>query len=225
MDQDTRTDINNNKKRLWLSVIGTGLVALVAVLLIVNGKAGVEGARDVSSSIVAQTDGTGAPIAGNPHQNTDLVTVNAEGDPLDCLACHPRTLTYHDKLGQGDQACYICHVSTDATMRNIHLLDGTAFDFTDSAGSAQLCGQCHQQRYAAWLEGTHGIPGTIAGLPCADCHNPHKPEVALLGITNPPLPPLDYGIQLPRDIGVMLGITIGLLFVIAVAIALRRENQ
>ena len=99
---------------------------------------------------------------------------------LDCISCHPRTLTYHDKLGSGNQACWICHDSTD--MMSLRLVNGTVLPQSESS---QVCGQCHEKRYDAWQEGTHGVPGTTAAGKCSDCHDPHQPQIALLGITKP----------------------------------------
>lgn len=68
-------------------------------------------------------------------------------------------------------------------MSMLRLTDGSPLSLADSP---QLCGQCHQERYDAWKQGTHGIPGTVAAVKCASCHDPHQPQIALLNITKPP---------------------------------------
>jgi len=133
-------------------------------------------------------------------------TVNAAPDeskpPLDCLRCHTRVLKGHDKLGSGNEACWVCHDSTD--MKMLRLLDETRLSL---ANSPQLCGQCHQKRYEAWQEGTHGVLARKEGEPgipgvmkpkCSDCHEPHQPQMALPYISKPSTlpapdsrPPLD----------------------------------
>ncbi|MDP3879726.1 MAG: hypothetical protein Q8Q07_05405 [Dehalococcoidales bacterium] len=111
--------------------------------------------------------------------------------PLECLSCHTRVLKSHDILGQGNQACRVCHDS--ATMGELSLLDGTNILLTESS---KLCGQCHQQRYGAWEEGTHGVTpqraeAALSGgakLRCIDCHDPHQPRLELSDINTTPLP-------------------------------------
>jgi hypothetical protein len=90
--------------------------------------------------------------------------------------------------------------------------------------SSQLCGQCHQDRYNAWNEGTHGIPGTVAAIPCIACHNPHQPQVEFLNITKPPMPPVHTPPPLPKDLAIILGISVACLIAGAIILARRREN-
>ncbi len=150
-------------------------------------------------------------------------TVNAAPEskpPLDCLSCHPKKLEFHDKLGSGNKACWVCHDSTD--MKMLRLANETPLSLSDSP---QLCAQCHQKRYDAWKEGTHGIPGTVATVKCTICHNPHQPQIALLDITKshpiptspPPLPPFKAWI--------MLGIFLLLLPVIALVVVGSRGGE
>ncbi len=112
-----------------------------------------------------------------------IATVTAASEsppPLDCLSCHTKTLKRHDKLGPGNRACWVCHDSTD--MKMLRLGDGSLLSLSESS---QLCGRCHQERYDAWKQGTHGIPGTVAAVKCTSCHNQHQPQIALLDITKP----------------------------------------
>ncbi len=128
--------------------------------------------------------------------NTSVVHADSDdSQPLDCLSCHPRDLEYHDVLGTGNNACWSCHDETD--MSSLKLANGTLVHPDDSN---ELCGQCHQARYEAWREGTHGFPGVIAEGNCIACHNPHEPQVSLQGKTkqhpepapSPPDPPFDF---------------------------------
>ncbi len=69
-------------------------------------------------------------------------SVNAQpgsGNGLDCLNCHIKTLEGDDKLGTGNEACWVCHYSTK--MGVLHLADNTQLPLSDSS---QLCAQCHQ---------------------------------------------------------------------------------
>jgi len=150
-------------------------------------------------------------------------TINAAPEskpPLDCLSCHPKKLEFHDKLGSGNKACWVCHDSTDMT--KLHSIDGTPLSLSDSP---QLCAQCHQKRYDAWKEGTHGISGTVAEVKCTSCHNPHQPQIALLDITKshpaptpPPPPP-------PVKPLIVLGIFLLLLPVIALFVVGSRRGE
>ncbi|MBI2979917.1 MAG: hypothetical protein HYY41_03715 [Chloroflexi bacterium] len=116
--------------------------------------------------------------------------------PLECLKCHTRVLTGHDKLGTGSQACWVCHDNTD--MGKLRLLDKTQLA---RSNSPPICGQCHTTKYDAWSEGKHGVVthqegiSTITGatgLRCTACHDPHQPQMPLL--TTPVLPsPLKGG--------------------------------
>lgn len=156
-------------------------------------------------------------------QDASLLTPTFGGEQLDCLSCHKQALTYHDRLGEGNLACYACHVSTDPTMRTLQLANGTGTT-TDLAESSRVCGQCHQERYSAWQDGTHGIPGTVAATPCTGCHNPHKPQVALLDITKPQPPPLDSEHRIPQNELLIVGISVVALLGIALMLARRRDN-
>jgi hypothetical protein len=147
----------------------------------------------------------------DPHQpQIALITGTATPTPeasregkLDCLSCHVRVLKGHDQLGTGSEACWACHSSTEMT--SLHLAGGdTRISLADSP---RLCGQCHQSRFKSWNDGTHGVPAWAEGEPaifggekvtCANCHDPHQPQVPLTNITIPhpgpgpssPVPPL-----------------------------------
>ncbi len=139
--------------------------------------------------------------------------------PLDCLSCHQQTLEYHDQLGSGSEACWTCHDST--TMGQWHLAGGTILSQQESS---QLCGQCHEVRYLAWQEGTHGLPGTVASGGCTSCHNPHRPQMAYVGITKPHPAPTPSAPSAPFDLAMIVGIS--LLFLISLTVFLvRRERE
>ncbi len=148
-----------------------------------------------------------------------LPTVFSETDVLNCLSCHARVLKGHDKLGSGSEACQACHSNTQ--MGTLHLAGSeTLLPFSDSP---KLCAQCHQSRYKEWTKGTHGMPSWEEGIveihgvrqiTCISCHNPHQPQVVLLGITkphpSPALPPPPPPVQPLIMLGIALLITIGI---------------
>ncbi len=175
----------------------------------------------------------------NPHQpqivSSDAVkaqtrTVDAapeSNSPLDCMSCHTKVLKGHDKLGSGSEACWACHYK--AEMAILHLAGGeTQFPLSDFP---RLCAQCHHERYEAWEEGTHGVAawedgGSTDGgdrTRCASCHDPHRPQVALLDITRPHPEPVPSPPPAPTQPLIMLGIS--LLLIIAAGVALAREVE
>lgn len=208
----------------WLTlVLGAALFAAVAWLLVRPALAAASGeVPEAAVSATAQPSSVDAnyavygTAADYPHPAAPDGTA-----PLDCLSCHKQTLNYHDKLGAGNRACYACHVSTDWKMDTLQLPSGAVIPKDESS---QLCGQCHQDRYNAWNEGTHGIPGTVAAIPCIACHNPHQPQVEFLNITKPPMPPVHTPPPLPKDLAIILGISVACLIAGAIILARRREN-
>ncbi len=92
---------------------------------------------------------------------------------------HEIKLEKHDKLGQGNSACFVCHESSD-NPDLLKLADGSLINIDGDV--SQVCYRCHFDKYEAWKEGLHGKqPGCTA----AGCHNPHSP--AWISIS--PLPP------------------------------------
>lgn len=174
----------------------------------------------------------------DPHQprislttGTALPSVKSSQDAkLDCLSCHVRVLKGHNKLGPGSESCWACHSSTEMT--TFHLAGGeTRLAMSEST---TLCAQCHQARYQAWSEGTHGVPAWREGEPalfgsekvnCANCHDPHQPQVPLLNITRPhpsdtPPPPPP-----PTQLLTILGISILALAGVGVAVTRGGSGQ
>jgi hypothetical protein len=145
---------------------------------------------------------------------------NQAKEPLDCLSCHPRQMQYHDKLGLGNRACWVCHDSTD--MKVLHLPDGTALTLDDSA---PLCGQCHGARYQAWLEGTHGLPLTDLSAPkaqCSICHHQHAPQVVFANITLPHPAPQPAPGQPSTELLVLFGTASVLVVTVGIVLVKRR---
>ncbi len=149
--------------------------------------------------------------------------------PLDCISHHTKVLKGHDKLGEGSEACWACHLSTQMT--TLHLAGGeTQFPLSDFP---RLCAQCHQKRYEAWVEGTHGVPAWKEGEPeirstekarCTSCHNPHQPQIALLDITKPHPPPAPSPPPLPTELLIILGISL-LVIIIALGVAMVKRGE
>ncbi len=149
----------------------------------------------------------------------DVRAASDANQGLDCLSCHSnKPLSFHDKLGQGNKLCYTCHDGVD--MKSLRLADGT---LVPRSQSPQLCGQCHQKRYTAWQEGTHGIPGTVAGVTCTQCHDPHRPQMALLGITKPHPEPAPPPPEPPFDVLMIAGISV--LFLTGVAVIAAKQGK
>ena len=191
-------------------------------------------------------DGAGVLVTGkgkcivchDPHQPQmelaakdipPLPTVFSETGVLNCLSCHARVLKGHDKLGSGSEACRACHSSTQ--MGVLHLAGSETL--LPLSESPKLCAQCHQSRYKEWTQGTHGMPSWEEGIVeihgiqkvgCISCHNPHQPQVVLLGITKPPPAPAHLPPPPPVELLLMLGIALLLTIGIGVVVATRGEG-
>ena len=150
--------------------------------------------------------------------------------PLDCLSCHTKTLEGHDKLGTGSEACWACHLSTKMT--TLHLAGGeTQFPLSDFP---RLCAQCHQKRFEAWSEGTHGVSAWKEGSPevrgnekekCISCHNPHQPQIVLSNITKPHPPPAPPPPPPAIDPLIIVGTTLVIMTVAVIVVMRRGEEQ
>ena len=102
---------------------------------------------------------------------------NVTAAHLDCTTCHDRPLVKHDVLGSRAFACLSCH--GEIHKLELKLVNGTVYPLTESA---ELCGQCHIQRYNWWKDGIH-VETHVANstATCVDCHEPHDPLIS--GIT------------------------------------------
>ena len=155
----------------------------------------------------------------------------------ECAGCHlakvplegitrPELLKGHDKLGSGNDACMVCHDRDNKHLGMLGFVDGTLLPLKDSS---RLCGQCHEKRYKAWQEGTHGVPAWKDGKPgfpgavektCVECHDPHQPQIALLTLTKlhpaaAPPPPSLSGMQF-EVLGGALLLVVGVGIIVAV---------
>ncbi len=141
----------------------------------------------------------------------------AEFQGLPCIACHKQVLEYHDGLGSGDRACWVCHDTAD--MKSLRLRDGT---LVLRSATPEVCGQCHQKRYEAWKDGTHGVKAAATQIKCSECHDPHKPQVALLDITKPHPAPAPPPPAPPADILMITGISV--LFLAGIGVIVSRNG-
>jgi hypothetical protein len=91
---------------------------------------------------------------------------------LDCTTCHDRPLFKHDALGEKAFACLSCHGEIHGL--GLKLVNGSVYAPDDSVA---LCAQCHNERYTAWEQGTHGKPDD-PDAPCTECHDPHDPIIS-----------------------------------------------
>lgn len=159
----------------------------------------------------------------------EVAPIGAAKSPLDCVSCHNQPLISHDKLGNGSEACWNCHLNTQ--MKTLHLANGaTQFPLEDSS---RLCAQCHQKRYDTWLAGTHGVPawkeGDLAARStekktCIDCHNPHRPQIVLSDITKQHPVPNPAPPKPPYELMAMVGISLGAVIVVGIAAARSGEG-
>jgi hypothetical protein len=90
---------------------------------------------------------------------------------LDCTTCHEVELDKHDVLGEGSAACLSCH--GDIHELKLELINGETYPLEEPV---ELCAQCHNERYTAWAEGTHGSHDNPEAV-CTQCHNPHNPVI------------------------------------------------
>jgi len=91
---------------------------------------------------------------------------------LDCHSCHDRPLDKHDVLGERSYACLSCH--GDIHELKLELVNREVYPLNNSV---PLCAQCHNERYTAWAQGTHGSFDDPEAQ-CAECHDPHDPVIS-----------------------------------------------
>jgi hypothetical protein len=109
-------------------------------------------------------------LKGEPAKTGHSFSLNEH--ELDCSSCHDRPLSKHDVLGEKAYACLSCHgdiheLKLELVNKNVYPLDN----------AVPLCAQCHNERYTAWKQGTHGAYDDPQAQ-CAECHDPHNPVIA-----------------------------------------------
>ncbi|MDY0087203.1 MAG: hypothetical protein RBS78_01405 [Coriobacteriia bacterium] len=94
---------------------------------------------------------------------------------------HRIVLEKHDVLGEGGDACLVCHDDPARDPGKLRVLGG---GFADVGGDVSgLCATCHSGIYNEWSEGMHGRNEPTCTS--AGCHDPHTPS----WIHGDPLPP------------------------------------
>jgi hypothetical protein len=108
-----------------------------------------------------------------------------------CMSCHlGRKVVMADKRisdahqniqpvhpEQTGALCSTCHAAD-----NVELLTLESGERASLDDSYRLCAQCHFAQVNAWAAGTHGKrldgwQGRRVLMGCADCHDPHKPDL------------------------------------------------
>ena len=110
---------------------------------------------------------------------------NPTDQELDCTSCHEVELEKHDVLGEGSGTCLTCH--GDIHELKLELINGEVYPITEPV---QLCAQCHNERYTAWAEGTHGSHDDPEAV-CTECHDPHNPVINMIS-TLPSIPNREF---------------------------------
>ncbi|MCW4051030.1 MAG: cytochrome c3 family protein [Candidatus Bathyarchaeota archaeon] len=135
---------------------------------------------------------------------------------LDCSTCHDRPLSKHDVLGEKAYACLSCHgdiheLKLELVNREVYPLDN----------SVPLCAQCHNERYTAWEQGTHGEYDDPEAQ-CTECHDPHDPIITGIS-TLESIPPRVAAKPAPILPLIVVAVVVELLF-IAVFVFRRQSN-
>lgn len=85
---------------------------------------------------------------------------------------HTITLSYHDKLAPGREACLVCHFPANQDPGVLKVGDGSTIRVTDNVSI--ICYRCHNQKYKEWQAGIHGRLQPSCNS--QNCHNPHTPN-------------------------------------------------
>ena len=131
----------------------------------------------------------------------DLVKAKEDLSDYDCYACHdkakPPLIRYDTnqkiiipkehaniEMSHGtherNNVCYNCH--NEQNLNTLQVRDGNVVKFDNIP---QLCGSCHGPTLRDWEAGAQGRTsgywdrqlGDINRLSCANCHNPHAPDI------------------------------------------------
>jgi len=146
-----------------LSTVARTLPAIVGSLLVVL--------LAMSPGIAyAGKPGTGEPLF-YPCSACHPTDGSAEGLPNDFTG-HRIKLQGHDVLGEGSQACLVCHDEASKDPGKLKLIDGSLVDITGDV--ALVCFRCHSAVYNEWKAGAHGRP--TGKCTSSGCHDPHTPQ-------------------------------------------------
>lgn len=135
------------------------------------------------------------PVQGYPDVGPFFVlerTPHIEKYP--CSGCHTKPLDQLRREQRGKKAahwnvklihakdtvmdCYTCH-SPKNDLNQLHTLKAAPVDMNHSY---EVCAQCHQSQATDWAGGAHGkraggwAPPRVV-FNCAECHNPHQPQL------------------------------------------------
>jgi len=131
----------------------------------------------------------------------DLVKAKEDLSDYDCYGCHEKTKPppirfdasqkiivpkEHADIATGhgshdrNNLCYNCH--NEQNLVTLQVRDGRTVRFDNIP---PLCGSCHGPAYRDWEAGAHGRisgywdhgRGGSVRLSCANCHDPHAPEI------------------------------------------------
>ena len=118
-----------------------------------------------------------------------------------CASCHAgvtvtgeRTEGVHENIdpvhpSESGHLCTTCHVADSVEL--VRLPGGQAVSLDHAY---RLCAQCHSSETRSWAAGVHGKRlegwrGRRVVMNCADCHDPHRPELEIrLPYPGPQLP-------------------------------------
>ena len=104
---------------------------------------------------------------------------NPREQDIDCTSCHMVELDKHDTLGEGSAACLSCHGEIHEL--KLELINGAVYPLYEPV---ELCAQCHNERYTAWKQGTHGAHDNPEAV-CTECHEPHDPVINEISTLDP----------------------------------------
>jgi hypothetical protein len=88
------------------------------------------------------------------------------------FAGHQIELVGHDVLGEGSEACVVCHDDPSRDPGKLRVLGGGFVDAGDDV--SRVCYTCHAGMYEEWAAGIHGRNQPTCTS--AGCHDPHSPS-------------------------------------------------
>lgn len=157
---------------MHFSVVFTGIVALALVAL---------GAMIAPTQAFAGRAASGELLFYPCSSCHPLPRDDAGGVLPNDFAGHQIELRGHDVLGEGTQACLVCH---DGPGRDPSRLVVLGEDSARVGGDvSRVCWGCHAAVYDEWAAGIHGR--NQPSCTTAGCHDPHSPA----WIYGAPLPP------------------------------------